>query len=81
MLALFACAMVGLIAANAWLLRELVALRRRTFRLALLARDGARRVRSIDSATAAAFEQVQLFLFDQSGPVAERPPQKPTFLN
>jgi hypothetical protein len=73
---------LGLVAANVYLLRELTRLRRRTRRLAVLSRNEARRVRSMDWATAQAFAHVQSLLAD--APPAPEPAagsQKPTLLN
>ena len=73
---------LGLVGANAYLLRELTRLRRRTKRLALFSRNEARRVRSMDWATAQAFAHVQALLAD--APPAPEPSsgaQKPTLLN
>jgi hypothetical protein len=91
MLALIALAVVvALATVNVHLLREHARLRRRTLRLAMLARDNARRVRSMDSATEAAFEQVQMMLAEpeptrepEPEPEAEPAPapRRPTFLN
>jgi hypothetical protein len=87
MLALIGLAVVALVAAHVHLLREHARLRRRTFRLAILARDNARRVRSMDWATEAAFEQVQTMLAEpertrEPEPEPEpAPPRRPTFLN
>ena len=82
MTALIGVVVVGLVAANVFLSRELRRLRRRTRRLAILARDEARKVRSIDGATAAAFSRVQSLLTEAVTPPADpAAPQKPTFLN
>ena len=88
MLALIALAVVvALATVNVHLLREHARLRRRTLRLAILARDSARRVRSMDWATEAAFEQVQTMLAEperaqEHEPEPEAPaPRRPTFLN
>jgi len=89
MLALIALAVVvALATVNVHLLREHARLRRRTLRLAMLARDNARRVRSMDSATEAAFEQVQTMLAEPEGTREPEPeaelapaPRRPTFLN
>ncbi len=88
MQALIGFAMLGLVGANVYLLREHARLRRRTMRLALLARDEARRVRSMDWATAAAFEHVHGMITDstrtpEADAASEEPeaPAKPTFLN
>jgi len=89
MLALIALAIVvALAAVNVHLLREHARLRRRTLRLAILARDNARRVRSMDWATEAAFEQVQTMLAEPERAQEPEPelepvqaPRRPTFLN
>jgi hypothetical protein len=82
MVAVIAVVVLGLALANLWLLRELRRLRRRTKRLAVLSRNEARRVRSMDWATAQAFARVQEILADAPpAPEPEPRPQKPTLLN
>ena len=82
MTALIGVVVVGLVAANVILFRELRRLRRGTTRLAILARDEARRIRSIDWATAAAFSRVRSLLSEVAAAAEPDPaPGKPTFLN
>lgn len=83
MLAIAGCVVVvGLVAANLWLLRDLRRLRHRTRRLAILARNQARRVRTMDGATGAAFAEVQSLLREGRGePGVEWTWAKPNTLN
>ncbi len=81
--ALIGLVVVGLVTTNVILFRELRRLRRGTRRLAVRMRDGARKVRSMDWATAAAFSRVQSLLTEAvaAEPQPEPPPRKGTFLN
>jgi hypothetical protein len=86
MLTLIGVVVAGLVVANVLLFREHVRLRRRTHRLAKLARDGARRVRSMDWATAAAFEHVHSALAApartrEAAEPEQTAPRRPTFPN
>lgn len=82
MTALIGVVVVGLVATNVVLFRELRRLRRGTRRLAILSRDEARKVRSIDWATAAAFSRVQSLLTEVAATAEpERAPLKPGLLN
>lgn len=82
MLALVGCTLIGLVAVNLWLVWALVRLRRRTRRLAVLARAEARRVRSIDGATSAAFEHVHALLAERRGrEETHASPPRPMFPN
>jgi hypothetical protein len=69
------------LAANLLLMREHGRLRRRTLRLAILARESARRVRAIDWATSAAFTQVHAMLNEGARTPEDEAPAKPEFLN
>ncbi len=85
MMVLIAVVVVALVGTNLYLFRELSRLRHRTKRLALLARNEARRVRSIDWATAQAFARVHATIAAARPASAEpaKPPaaHKPSLLN
>jgi len=76
-----ACLALASFASNVLLLREHRRLARRTKRLAELVRTGARHVRAIDWATAAAFDRVHAVLDGRGESMAPERPVKPELLN
>jgi hypothetical protein len=76
-----ACLALASVALNVYILREHRRLARRTKRLAVLVRTGARHVRAIDWATAAAFQRVHSILDGRAGSIEPERPAKPELLN
>jgi hypothetical protein len=81
MIATLAGLVLALAALNALLLREHRRLARRTMRLAVLVRSGARHVRAIDWATAVAFDRVHAVLDGRASSIDPERPPKPELLN